>query len=65
MRIRLHGRDRGTPEEFADAVMKRANDGYQNQKASGYPPYAIAPWDDHVRWSAYLRETLIKVLSDE
>ncbi len=53
-----------TPEEIASAIIQRANDGY-GKDASGYPPYAMAPWDDRLRWSAYVQKVAAEVLAEE
>lgn len=52
-----------TAEEIAEAIIETANAGYHYR--SNYPPYAITPWDDRVRWSAYLKEIATEVLTEE
>lgn len=54
-----------SPEQIADAIIQRANDGYQDQANSGYPPYALAAWDDRTRWSAYIKKVAAIVISEE
>lgn len=54
-----------TPEgqALADKIIKRANDGYHNR--DDYPPYALAPWDDRLRWSDYIKKVAAEVLSEQ
>lgn len=54
-----------TAEQLTAAIIQRANDGYNDQEKSGYPPFALAPWDDRIRWTAYLRKVILEVLSKE
>ena len=35
-------------------VLQIAHDGYT--KRDDYPPFALAPWDDRPRWTAYLEK---------
>lgn len=55
---------RRTPLETAEAIIQRAAMGYHDQKASGYPPYALTPWDDRIRWSNYLKMVIVEVLAE-
>lgn len=48
-----------TGEQFAEQVIQTANDGYHRR--DDYPPYAMAPWDDRLRWSDYLK----KIIAEE
>lgn len=48
---------------LGDRIIRRANDGYHTRMTTGpkdYPPYALTPWDDRLRWSKY-----IKTIADE
>jgi hypothetical protein len=48
---------------LGDRIIKRANDGYHTRLTVGpkdYPPYALTPFEDRVRWSKY-----IKTIADE
>lgn len=53
-----------TPAELAEAIIDRANDNY-HVSDSGYPPFALAPWDDRIRWSDYLKKVATEVLTEE
>jgi hypothetical protein len=53
-----------TPTEIAEAIVKRANDGYHSDP-DNYPPYALTPWDDRTRWSDYLKKKAEEVLAEE
>ncbi|KKM63650.1 hypothetical protein LCGC14_1509360 [marine sediment metagenome] len=35
-------------------VLKIAHDGYSQR--DDYPSFALAPWDDRVKWTAYLQK---------
>ena len=35
-------------------VLKVAHEGYHNR--DDYPPYALVPWDDRLRWTTYLEK---------
>lgn len=48
---------------LGDRIIKRANDGYFTRLTEGkkdYPPYALSPMEDRIRWSKY-----IKIIADE
>lgn len=52
-----------TSEQIANAIIQRANDGYRDMAKSGYPPFALTPWDDRNRWSAYIKKVAAEVIS--
>jgi hypothetical protein len=52
-----------TPEELAEAIIQRANDGYHHR--GDYPSFAITPWDDRLRWSDYIKKVAKDVLTEE
>jgi hypothetical protein len=54
-----------TPEQIAEAIIQRANDGYHNQPHSGYPRYALSVWDDRIRWSEYIKKVAASVIAEE
>src|SRR5436309_12588461 len=43
---------------LARQIIQRANDGYHSQKRGDpeYPPFALTPWDDRIKWSAYVQK---------
>lgn len=47
--------------EVAKRIIKTANDGYHARE--DYPLYAMSPWDDRIRWSAYLEKVIAEVLA--
>ncbi len=50
-------------QTLGDRIIRRANDGYSTRSTTGkkdYPPFALTPWDDRIRWSQY-----IKIIADE
>ena len=49
------------PEELAEKIIQAANDGYHNRP--DYPPYALTPWDDRLRWSDYIKKVAAEVLA--
>jgi hypothetical protein len=53
-----------TPQEMAAAIIQRANDGY-HRDAGDYPPFALTPWDDRIRWSGYIEKCAAEVLAEE
>lgn len=52
-----------TPEEIAAAIIQRAHDGYRNRE--DYPSFALTPWDDRNRWTAYVHKVAAEVLAEE
>jgi hypothetical protein len=52
-----------TAQELADLIMQRANDGYHRR--DDYPAFAMAPWDDRLRWSDYIKKVTAEVLAEE
>ena len=53
-----------TPEQIAEAIIQRANDGY-HRDTGRYPSYALAPWDDRIKWTAYIKTIAAEVLAEE
>jgi len=53
-----------TPEQLAEAIIDKMNDGY-HRDPTNYPPFALTPWDDRVRWSTYMKKVAAEVLSEE
>ncbi len=53
-----------TPEQIAAAIIQRANDSYSRDDQR-YPPFAISPWDDRIRWSAFLQVIAAEVIAEE
>lgn len=54
---------KGASEQVAEAIIKRANDGYHNDP-NNYPPFALTPWDDRLRWSDYIKKAAEQVLNE-
>jgi hypothetical protein len=53
-------------DEIAAKIIERANAGYRTiMKGSGYPPFALTPWDDRIKWSAYIQRVAADVLREE
>jgi hypothetical protein len=50
------------PEAIAAAIIRAANNGYHGR--DDYPAYALTPWDDRRRWSAYIEIVAAGVIAD-
>lgn len=52
------------PAKLAQAIIDEANDGYHHDNAN-YPPFALTPWDDRIRWTNYIKTCAERVLARE
>lgn len=52
-----------SPTELAELIIQRANGGYHDRE--DYPPFALTPWDDRLRWSDYIKVIAAEVLVEE
>lgn len=51
-----------SPDQVAARIIERANGGYTAR--DDYPPYAVTPWDDRLRWSAYIEKVAAEVVAE-
>jgi hypothetical protein len=50
---------------LGDVIIALANNGYHNQEKTGYPPFALAPWDDRIRWSNYIKKIADEIEAEQ
>jgi hypothetical protein len=48
---------------LGDRIIQRANDGYRGRE--DYPSYALTPWDDRPRWSAYIKKIADEIEAED
>jgi hypothetical protein len=53
---------RDEAQAIAERIIQAAKDGYH--RCEDYPPYAVTPWDDRLRWSDYLKKIAAEVLAE-
>lgn len=54
--------------KLAGEIIDRANAGYHTRFTTGpkdYPPYALTPWEDRIRWSGYLKTIIAETLAED
>jgi len=52
-------------KDDAEKIKREIDDGYHNQKESGYPPFALTAWEDRSRYREYVFKVIDKYVVGE